>query len=212
MLIDSLEYTPPLLPLEGFSLSGKLPYNKRILLPDFSEMLNQEKFADVSISWNEKGLFITVDVNVACGEVSYPSFEEGDAFELFLDTRDNKTSRFLNAFCHRFVFLPKAVQGMNAQEITVFRGEQTHPLASSQFLHCKTEHKRSSYEMKIHIESAALHGFDPLGFPKIGIAYRMHRYKASPQQFSVGNAHFSLEQQPQFWASFSFVTKKERTP
>lgn len=212
---EHLEECPALVPLEFFALEGKLRYSKTapsskvmrrsFLLPDTSEWLAEEHFADVALAWNEGGIFINVFVDKAFEEAFYPRFSDGDAIELFFDTRDLKAAGFATRFCHQFVFLPQAVQGIQAQEITHFRTEDSHTLCEAAELQISTEFEKKQYSLQIFIPSTCLHGFDPSSFDRIGFTYRLHRFKGVPQNFALSSGHFSLEQHPRLWASFKFV-------
>lgn len=212
---EHLEACPALAPLEFFSLEGEIRYSKTppsskimrrsFLLFDTSEWLAEEHFADVAIAWNEGGMFIDVFVEKPFEEALYPRFSEGDAVELFFDTRDLKTTGFATRFCHQFVFLPQAAQGIQAQEITHFRTEDTHPLCDAAELQVSSEIGKKNYELQIFIPASCLHGFDPSSFDRIGFTYRIHRLKGLPQHFALSTEHFSLEQHPRLWASFKFT-------
>ena len=212
MTIEILEGLDPLIPLDFFALKGQLPHvkenassrwmQKNALLPELSEELIQENFAQIAMGWNETCLLIDLVVDKPFEEASYPNFREGDSFELFIDTRDLKTTRFMTSFCHHFVFLPQAVQGVRAQEITHFRTEDKHPLCSGDDLQVEASFHKNSYEMRLMIPSFALQGFDPSSFDRLGLSYRLNRFKGPPQLFSASAEHFLLEQQPKIWASF----------
>lgn len=212
---ENLEQCPALAPLEFFALEGELHYSKSppssklmrrsFLLSDTSEWLGEIHFADVAIAWNEGGVFVDVFVEKPFEEASYPRFAEGDAIELFFDTRDLKTAGFSTRFCHQFVFLPQAVQGIQAQEITHFRTEDTHPLCDAADLQVAAEIGKKDYALQIFIPAQCLHGFDPLSFERMGFTYRIHRFKGPPQHFALSSQHFSLEQHPRLWASFKFI-------
>lgn len=214
MDLDVLEELPALVPLEFFSIEGSLNYAKsqpstnilrtRFALPDTSEWLGEEHFADVGAAWNESGLFVGVFVEKAFGETFYPSFDNGDAIELFLDTRDLKTAGFATRFCHHFLFLPQPVQGIQAQELTHFRTEDVHPLCDPADLQVSQKFAKKSYELQIFIPSHCLYGYDPFSFDRIGLTYRIHRFKGAPQHFSLTSQHFTLEQHPRLWATFKF--------
>ena len=215
MNLEVLEELPPLNPLEFFTLEGELKYSKTapsskimrrsFVLPDTSEWLAEERFAEVALAWSESGIFIDVFVNKPFEEAAYPRFSEGDAVELFFDTRDLKTASFATRFSHQFVFLPEAVQGISAQEISHFRTEDIHPLCDSSDLQVVAEFGKNDYEMQIFIPAHCLHGFDPASFERIGFTYRIHRYRGTPQHFALSSQHFSIEQHPRLWASFKFT-------
>jgi hypothetical protein len=212
---ENLEQCPALAPLEFFALEGDLCYSKSppssklmrrsFLLPDTSIWLGEERFVDIAVAWNEGGIFIDAFVEKPFEEALYPRFSEGDAIELFFDTRDLKTAGFATRFCHQFVFLPQPVQGIQAQEITHFRAEDSHPLCDAAELQVDAEIGAKTYQLQIFIPALCLHGFDPFSFDRIGFTYRIHRFKGSPQNFALSSQHFSLEQHPRLWASFKFI-------
>ena len=149
MNLEVLEKLPPLAPLEFFSLEGSLRYSKTppsskqmrrsFLLPDIAGWWEEERFADVALAWSEAGIYVHVFVEKEFEQAVYPKYSEGDAVELFFDTRDLKTAGFATRFCHQFVFLPQAVQGVIAQEVSHFRTEDTHPLCDADELQVMAE-------------------------------------------------------------------------
>jgi hypothetical protein len=215
MNVEVLEELPPLAPLDFFALEAELPYAEssvafhrkrgRFLLPDLTEWQGEEHFADVSLAWNEAGLFADLLVHKPFEEASYPRFADGDAVELFFDTRDLKTAGFATRFCHQFVFLPSAVQGILAQEISHFRTEDTHPHCDAAELQVTAEMGKKSYALRIFIPAHCLHGFEPASFGRIGFTYRIHRFNGAPQHFGLNPEYFSLEQHPRLWMSFTLI-------
>lgn len=214
MLIDVLENLEPLAPIESFRIHGVIPYakegemtlgkmKKRKRIADLSFLFDSESFSQISLAWNSQGLCVYVEVDQPLTQVEYPHFSEGDAFELFIDTRNLKESRFFHSFCHRFVFLPKEVRGIKAQELSIFRKGEGHPLCDPKELSIQVQTHKESYEMILYIGSSALYGFDPDTFSQIGLSYRMHRKGGVAQSFCSRTEHFPLEQQPRFWANFS---------
>lgn len=211
MDLEVLEKLPALVPMEFFSMEGEFHYSKSLpsskqmrrdfMLFDASSWTGEEHFADVAAFWNESGLYFNVYVNQPFQEACYPRFSEGDAVELFLDTRDLKTAGFATRFCHHFLFLPQAIQGVQVQELTRFRTEDTHPLCDAADLQVSAVFLKTSYELHIFIPAHCLHGYDPFSFERIGFTYRIHRFRGQPQHFSLISRHFTLEQHPRLWAS-----------
>jgi hypothetical protein len=214
MILEVLEELPALSPLEFFSLETELRFaktppssglkRKQYMLPDTTEWLSEERFAEVGMSWSQAGIFLFLTVEKPFEEALYPRFTEGDALELFFDTRDVKTAGFASRFCHQFVILPQAVQGIQAQEISHFRTEDTHPLCDAADLQVVSKLGKKEYELDVFIPAHCLHGFDPATFERIGFTYRIHRYRGKPQHFALSSQHFSIEQHPRLWASFKF--------
>jgi hypothetical protein len=207
---ELLEHMSPLLPADFFTCRFSIPECKDFSIPlqkagekvpEMSELLVEEKFASLFLSWNEEGLLGRVIVDKPFESSFFPDFEKGDALELFIDTRDHKKKGFASRFCHRFVFLPAEVNGIQAQEITKFRSEDTHPLCEASDLMVSSTFEKTSYTLFFQIKTNALCGYDPGEFDRIGFAYSLHRFKGKPQQFPTSAAYFDLAQSPKLWAS-----------
>jgi len=205
----------PLTPVNFFQLNADCHYidsakNQKIqtekyLLPNTSSLCAEESFAEIFMGWNEEGLEICVKIGVPFQSVRYPAIELGDSIELFIDTRDVKTTGFNTRFCHHFFFLPEGVDGHFAGEITHFRTEDTHPLCDANELKIKSLIKRTSYTTNIFIPIHCLYGYDPTQFNRLGFSYRINRAGGFPQHFSVVGEDFPLEQQPSLWASLKLI-------
>ncbi|MBS3903801.1 MAG: hypothetical protein KGZ39_00560 [Simkania sp.] len=201
---------PPLSPETFFEVSADvfkasvLPSGrsrKRFSLPDTSLLLDQETFAVFYMSWDVSGISIDCQVQQPFSDCVYPKFDEGDGLELFIDTRDLKTVGVVHRFCHQFLFLPVEVQGVKAVEITQFRGDDLHPLADPSELVAKTVLEKKSYSFSIFLPKEVLHGYDPIGVPRLGFSYRLHRHKGEPQHFTLSTRACSIERNPALWAS-----------
>jgi hypothetical protein len=202
---------PALAPLDFFTLAAHGSYSKQpptlkqmrrsFSLPDTSAMLGEEHFVDVAVSWNEEGLNVAVWVQKPFEEACYPQFAKGDAFELFIDTRDLKTAGFMTRFCHHFLILPQEVQGIRALEITRFRTEDSHPLSDPAELIVESGFDQTAYWLQIYLPAHCLHAFDPLQFDRLGFNYRCHRPHGMPQHFSVSSQDYPIEQYPRLWGT-----------
>ncbi len=205
----------PLSPINFFQValdchrlgSGDFPRikGKKFLLPETSVLCNRESFADVSMGWNADGLEIYVSVDKGFDQAFYPEVERGDSIEIFIDTRDVKTSGYNTRFCHHFFFLPESVEGHHAGELTHFRTEDAHPLCDPSELRSKTNITSTSYTMYMWIPKEVLHGYEPEQFKRLGFSYRINRPRYESQHFSVKSDEFQLEQQPSLWASMQLI-------
>jgi hypothetical protein len=185
MAFDELS---PILPIDCFAYSISLPYSEKNgykSLPNLSPLSVEKGFAEVLGYWNAKGLFFLVEVDQPFQEARLPRYQDGDAFELMIDTRDLKTAGFLTRFCHHFVFLPQPVEGVQAQEVTHFRTEDRHELCGPTDLKIETNLGRRSYSLKIFVPSQCLHGYDPKTFKRLGLTYVVHRFGGESQHFSL---------------------------
>lgn len=172
---ENLEQISPILPMDFFQFTVDLfpiekkdPFTKRHLLPHFSDLLFEDSFATSSMGYNDEGLRWEINVAKSFEECYFPDWEKGDSLELFVDTRDVKTSGFLTRFCHHFVFLPKPIEGIIAKEVTRFRTEDKHELCDEELLEVKTEFYKKSYQFTIFIPKECLHGYDTKSFHRLG--------------------------------------------
>lgn len=177
------------------------PLHKRYLLPDTSDLCSEEKFADVYLGWSMDGISLRVEVNKKVEKVILPEITTCDSVEVFIDTRDIKTSGYNTRFCHHFYFLPEAFEGRFAGEITRFRTEDSHPLCDHNDLKALSHLTKKNYALKIFIPTHCLIGYDPTQFKRIGFTYRINRPMDYPQHFSVCSEEFKIEEQPSLWSS-----------
>src|ERR1700719_3289701 len=128
----------PITPVNFFQFSLDAHYrepntfNKKnigqYILPDLSALCDDQCFADVYLAWNKEGIELTLQASKKFDQAYYPDIFKGDSFEVFIDTRDVKTSGYNTRFCHHFFFLPEAVEGFQKGEKTHFRTEDSHEL------------------------------------------------------------------------------------
>jgi len=196
---------PPLFPIDFFRAACDVAYAKNLsslgkkhLLPDTSSLLAEEGFAECKIGWNEEALLFIFEVKQPYAQSVFPEYEEGDALELFIDTRAMR-SAFMTRFCHHFLLFPQEKEGVHSQEVTRFRTEDVHPLCPPDSIEVLTECGKRKYMMHIEIPAHILHGFDPLAFPRLGFTYRLHRFHGTPQHFAVSSVYSPIDRQVQKW-------------
>lgn len=139
--------------------------------------------------------------------VFFPEFRKGDSVELFIDTRAMKNAGFPTRFCHYFVFLPKPVDEISAQEITNFRTDDRHELCDSEKLQTSVSCKSQSYLLQIFIPLECLHGYDPSSFDRLGFSYRINRLSKDPQHFAISSDYLAVENQPSLWSTMHMRKK-----
>lgn len=212
---EILEGLPSLSPADFFSVSCDVHYSKApptaklfgksYLLPDTSGLLSEERFATLSLAWNEKALFLEAVIQKPYEQAFFPEFRKGDCLELFFDTRDLKNAGFLTRFCHHFLILPEEIDGARSQEITRFRTEDSHPLCDPADIEVKSHFGKQEYRVEIHIPAFCLHAYDPSAFDRLGFTYRINRLKGEPQHFALSSHSYPLEKEPSLWASLKFI-------
>jgi hypothetical protein len=198
--------TTPLVPIPLFKFKFPLhpfkefPLGKEYLLRDLCPLNESEYHTPVAIGYQREGLGFQIHYSKSEFTCLPTNFKGGDAVELFIDTRDNKQANYPTKFCHHFLFYPEQVEGLYGKEITRFRGEETHDLASSTSFHVTKKEKRGQTTLEIFISKEALYGYDPEQFNRIGFTYRLHLEEHGTQLFST-SPQFSIEQNPSFFAS-----------
>lgn len=178
----------------------------RYLLPDTSDLCNDSPFASIGIGWGAEGIAAEIDVRQAFNQAVYPNPQQGDSIELFIDTRDLKSTGFNTRFCHHFCFLPEEVDGFLAGEITHFRTEDAHDLCDPSLLQVKAFFKKSAYSLQIFIPSECLHSYDPDQFDRLGFTYRINRFGQPPQHFNIISTEYQIDQHPALWSSLRLIS------
>lgn len=165
---------------------------KKGQLPDVSGLTGEPRLAKVGLMWSPAALFLELGVKLP--------IEEGDLFELFIDTRDLKNSNVITRFCHHFTFYPEEERGL---EVTRFRGDDHHKLADPALFSIKTTIKRSSYLFELGIPKEALYGYEPLEFKRLGFTYRFKKKSGEKMHFNLSSDFFHIEKHPALWASLN---------
>lgn len=178
---------------------------KKYTLPDTSGLCGDEAFAKIAMGWNSEGIEICVEADTYHPEVRYPEIAQGDSVEIFIDTRDVKTSGFNTRFCHHFFFLPESIEGHMAGELTHFRTEDAHELCDPKLLKVESQVKKNWYLMHIFIPAHCLNGYEPSQFNRMGFSYRINRRHGAPQHFSAVSSEYQINQQPSLWASVRLI-------
>ncbi len=182
-----------------FALNAK--NYRSYLLPDLSALTHESVFAEVALGWSREGIEVFCLIRQPYTRACYPVFEKGDSLELCLDTRDVKTSGYNTRFCHHFFFLPEAVEGLKAAELTKFRTEDAHELCASADLQVQSTLKSDQYILQCFIPLHCLQGYDPDQFNRMGMTYRVNRFGGSSQHFSVLSEEYKFQEQPSLWSS-----------
>lgn len=194
--MTSLFEFPGMLPADFFRFqAGFKKFHKKLskeyLLPDTSSFLHEVHFADVFAGWSEEGLYFAIEAALKGPQAK---------IELFIDTRDGKTSAFNTRFCHHFLFL---AQEERQEEITHFRSLEKRALCDPKLLHCERKKGRVS----IHLPKEVLWGYDPLQFNRLGFNYRITAEEGFVQHFSASSVTFKVEEEPGLWASILLENK-----
>jgi len=192
----------PIAPAMFFQVKAKIYREEdRCSFPlDATALLDEERWVDLSLSWSEKGVQVDADVN--------KKIDKKDCLELFIDTRDLKSTNSITRFCHHFLIYPDKFGEEQVVEVTHFRYGDSHEFADSSLFFVDTDVKRDCYEMKVFIPKEVLHGYDPAEFRRLGFCYRFVRSNGLPQHFPLSSNFVSIEKHPELWASLELEEKK----
>lgn len=178
----------------------------RYSIPLLAPLCGEEAFADVAMAWSHHGIAIQLSAHVPFRRASYPDVSRGDSLELFIDTRDVKTSGYNTRFCHHFFAFPEPLDGRQAGELTHFRSEEdAHPHCDPNLLEVKALCHKDSYTMTLWLPTLSLVGYDPSSFDRLGFSYRINRTIGPPQHFSTVSREFQIEQQPSLWTTLLLI-------
>ena len=203
-----LEELPAFAPADFFQFKcellqvtkGKKITSSKWQLPDSSALLDEPSHASVYAGWNLEGLFFHFDIEKPYQNSYFPEYHRGDCVELFIDTRDLKSSSIFTRFCHHFVFFAKAEGEVVSQEVTRFRGDDRHPLCDPADLEVTAELHRRSYELKIFIPPQCLNGYDPTSFDRLGLTYKINYDGGEMEDFIFSSKRYDLRH-PNLWAT-----------
>jgi hypothetical protein len=179
-------------------------------IDNFAGLDNQRNFADVRLAWNESGLGLQVEVR---GKEQLPQgdaarLRSSDGVNLWIDTRDARTSHRASRYCHQFYFLPLG-GGPDADEpvfsqTKIHRALQDAPLCSpgEAAFHCRT--LRHGYVVEAFLPAAVLNGFDPEQNRRLGFYYVVRDTELGEQFLSVG-PEFPYWEDPSLWSVLELV-------
>ncbi|MFO8081927.1 MAG: hypothetical protein R6V07_16720 [Armatimonadota bacterium] len=151
------------------------------LAPPLSELSGGEQFASLSLAWNERGLYLAVEVpkpERAQVVTNRESPGSGDAIELLIDTRGSRTSHRANQFCSHLIILPTP-PGELREEPVIFqepirRALQRAPQIDLNAVRLASRIDEDGYCIEAAFEPDALHGYDPAAGLRIGMAVVIH--------------------------------------
>lgn len=176
----------------------------KYLLPDLADLTSVVPYLDIHVGWSSEGLLFAFKFDDPFQSAHFPRYERGNAIEIFIDTRDNKSAKVPGRFCHQFVFLPKEVDGTQVRELSRFRGEDKHELCQDSDLRIESECGKKLSTL-VFIPTRALFGFDPAAFPKIGLSIIAYAPQCDPQHFGPSPREYTVASHPSLWPSIQLV-------
>jgi hypothetical protein len=180
-------------------------WDEQQVMPALGELSGGDQFAKLSLAWNDRGLYLAVDIPRDEGAQVVTNRESpgsGDAMELLIDTRGSRTSHRANQFCYHLIVLPSP-PGEVAEEPVIWqrpirRALQRSPQVDLDAVRLASGLREDGYAMEIALEPDALHGYDPAPGLRIGLAVVIHDIQHG-RQFWGTSPDFPWKRDPTTW-------------
>jgi hypothetical protein len=203
-------FSAPCLKRELSWTGGGLGLEERFRLIHFAALDGARTFAEVRGAWHESGLGFAIRVE---GKRSAPwcratRLADSDGFHVWIDTRDTHNVHRATRFCHHFVFLPlgggRRLDEPLADQLLVERArENARPVRPGE-LRVRSEKRIDGYFLEALIPAAALTGFSPADYPRLGFAYAVVDRELGMQTFAVG-PEYPFEADPSLWGTLELI-------
>jgi len=179
------------------------------LLPDLAAIDGTPGFATVRMAWDEKGLYFALDVPRRRGVSVNPKRpHKGDAFFLWIDTRDVRDAPRAGRFCHHFIALPRVATGpktLAAWQAPIQRAREQAHICRPEQLATASILRPDGYSLELAIPAAALTGYDPSEAPRLGMTYMVTESSTSQKQLWNVPSHLPFAHDPSTWAVIELV-------
>jgi hypothetical protein len=189
----------------------ELPPECRI--DQFTAMDSQQRFADVSLAWNELGLGLQVEVR---GKEQAPQGDVArargsDGVTLWLDTRGARGGHRASRYCHQFHFLA-AGAGTDHDEpafvqTKINRALEDAPHVAPSEVALLVQPIRGGYRLEAFLPTAALNGYDPEQYPRLGFFYAVRDQERGEQLLAL-TAEFPFWEDPSLWTVLELVRER----
>ncbi|MFW6169272.1 MAG: hypothetical protein ACODAD_02200 [Planctomycetota bacterium] len=179
-------------------------------LPSFRELEGHKLFADLRVAWNNEGLAFQLRV---VGKSQTPWCREthpadSDGLHVWIDTRDTHTIHRAGRFCHRFAFLPLGLgseaNSPIARSLPINRAKEPLKAHAPGTLRARSERQAGGYSLEAFVPAAALNGYDPDEYPRLGFSYAVKDRELGWQTFTVG-PELPFMEDPSLWGTLELV-------
>ncbi len=210
-------YSIPITQVAGIPKRGRqlLKLSDNHSLPSFSELDDEQEFADIRMGWNEKGIGISVTVKSKKRDVECDKRDpaESDGLQVWIDTRDTQSIHRASRFCHHFCLIPSGF-GTNGKQpaviqLPIARAREEAAIADSDQFRILTKPNTKGYSLEAWFPAETLFGFDSACSddrqnPLIGFYYYARDQELGEQFLSVGR-EFPFAQDPSLWSTLELV-------
>jgi hypothetical protein len=179
-------------------------------IDNFAAMDEQRNFADVRLAWNELGLGVQVEVRgkdkAPQGDAARPRGSDG--VTLWLDTRGARGGHRASRYCHQFHFLaagagPDHDEPAFAQS-KINRALEDAPHVAPAEVALLVRPIRGGYRIEAFLPAAALNGYDPEQYPRLGFFYSVRDDERGEQLLAL-TPEFPFWEDPSLWSVLELV-------
>lgn len=180
-------------------------WDARYLLPHLAGMDGAPRFADVYAAWNEDWLAFAFAVRGKRRvRVNTRRFWEGDCVEVWIDTRDVRSSHKPSRHCHHFYFLPKGGGRSGNDPVGRQASSFPSPKCSAEDIEVASTIGRDGYIIEAVIYATGLFGYDVDECDRIGFNYNINDTELGSQYWLWGKG-FPIHADPSFWGTLELV-------
>ena len=165
----------------------------------------QHRFADVRLAWNEFGLGLQVEVRgkekAPQGDTARPRGSDG--VTLWLDTRGARGSHRASRYCHQLHFLAAAAGADHDEpafaQTKINRALEDAPHVAPAEIALLAQSIRGGYRLEAFVPAAALNGYDPEQYPRLGFFYAVRDDERGEQLLNL-SPEFPFWEDPSLWS------------
>ncbi len=173
------------------------------MMPPLGELSGAEQYAELSLAWNDRGLYLALEVPKRDRIVTNrqtPS--SADSLELFIDTRAARTSHRATQFCYHLWILP-IPPGERSGETVIWqepirRRMQPSPRPNFGSIRLASGIDDEGYVLELAFEPASLHGLDTSDDWEIAMAAVVHDIQRGRQYWGT-SSDVPYERDPSTW-------------
>lgn len=189
-------------------------WSEHELMPPLGELAGGACYAELSLAWNERGLYLALEVpktEPVLTNRANPA--AGDALELMLDTRGSQTSHRATQFCYHLWVLPTAPPGLG-EEPMVFhqplrRALHRSPEPDLSAIRVASKLGDDGYSLELALETDSLHGLEPMENGRVALAAVIHDIQRGRQYWGT-SPDVPWERDPSTWGLLRLEGAPER--
>ena len=213
-------FAVPCLPFEPATWRVPEELPRECALPMVGELDQRQAFAELRAGWSPRGLSISVCVRGKKQPIVRANRDPFacDGLSVWVDTRDTPTIHRASRFCHQFLLLP---QGPLPQQspfgalVAIDRARENPRVPAQDDIIMASQPLDDGYRMMIQLRAAALTGWNPTEYPRLGFTYAIRDQELGTQTFAVG-PDYPYASDRSLWGTLELIppeipTKKSRT-